>query len=86
MIQVGARGGVFALVPTSSSIITRTYSQLAADADGWPSLKRSTMKDPVLAYHDPPSFRRLDGRKAGQVYFGVPSACSACWPSRRTAF
>ena len=85
MIHVGGRGGTLALVPTSSSIITRTYSQLADEADGWPSLNRSKMKEPVLAYQAPSPFR-LDGRNAGQVYFGDPSACSTCAPSRMTGF
>jgi hypothetical protein len=34
MIHVGAKFGSRALVPTSSSRRTRTYSQFAAEADG----------------------------------------------------
>ena len=85
MTHVGGRGGTLALVPTSSNIITKTYSQQAVDALGLPSMNRSTMKEPVLAYQAPSPFIR-DGRNAGQVYFGVPSACVACAPSRMTGF
>ena len=55
MIHVGFIGGVFDLVPTSSSIMNRTYSQFSPLAPGLPSLKRSTMNDPVLTYHASPS-------------------------------
>jgi SNF2 family DNA or RNA helicase len=54
-IHVGARGGVFDLVPMSSSIIKRTNSQLAADADTRPSSKRSMINDAVLMYHASPA-------------------------------
>ena len=50
MIQVGSSGGVLDLVPMSSSIITKMYSQLAADADTRPVSKRSMMKLAVLPY------------------------------------
>jgi hypothetical protein len=54
MIHVGGRLGrlgAFKGSPTSSSTMTSTYSQLAADADGLPSVKRSMMKLAVLPYH-----------------------------------
>ena len=49
MIQVGGRGGVLVFgVFMSSNTMTSTYSQLAALALMWPSLKRSMMKLAVL--------------------------------------
>ena len=74
MIQVGGRGGVLLLVPMSSSIITKMYSQLAALALTWPSLKRSTIKLAVLPYHDSPCLILWLGRYAGQVAFMTPLA------------
>ena len=74
MIQVGAKGGVLLLVPMSSSIMTRMYSQLAALALTWPSLKRSTIKLAVLPYQDWPGLILCVGKKAGQVALTAPSA------------
>ena len=74
MIHVGGRGGVLLLVPMSSSIITKMYSQLAALALTWPSLKRSTIKLAVLPYHDSPALVRWLGKNAGQVALTAPSA------------
>ena len=77
MIQVGGSGQVLGTlsVPTSSSTMTSTNSQLAAEALGWPSLKRSTMNDAVLPYQAPVFILWL-GRNAGQVALIAPSACS----------
>ena len=76
MIQVGASGGVLDLVPMSSSIITKMYSQLTADADTRPSVKRSMMKLAVLPYHAWPALVPLVGRYAGHVHLTAPSAWS----------
>ena len=86
MTHVGAMGGTLDLVPMSSSIITRMYSQLAADADTRPSANRSMMKLAVLAYHAWPALTPLVGRCAGHVHLTAPSACSWIWPSFNCGF
>jgi hypothetical protein len=50
------------------------YSQLAALALTWPSLKRSTIKLAVLPYHDSPALVLWLGKNAGQVALIAPSA------------
>ena len=81
MIHVGSSGGTLDLVPMSSSIITKMYSQLAADADTRPSTKRSMMKLAVLPYHAWPGLVPLLGRYAGHVALTAPSAWNCIWPS-----
>ena len=74
MIHVGAIGGVFDFVPTSSSIMNRTYSQFSRLALGLPSVKRSTINAPVFTYHASPSLiLALLGRNDGKVALGTPS-------------
>ena len=86
MIHVGSNGGVLDLVPMSSSIITRMYSQLTADADTRPSAKRSTIKLAVLPYHASLALVPLVGRYAGHVHLTAPSACSWIAPSFSCGF
>ena len=76
MTHVGAMGGTLDLVPMSSSIITRMYSQLAALADTRPSTKRSIMKLAVLPYHASLALVPLLGKYAGHVHLTAPSAWS----------
>ena len=54
-------------VPISSNTIKPTCSQLDADADGLPSIKRSMMNMAVLPYHAPAVIFLL-GRKAGHAF------------------
>ena len=74
MIHVGGSAGSFDLVPMSSSIMNRTYSQCSRLALGLPSGKRSMMNEPVLIYHASPSLMRAwSGRLNRKVDFGTPS-------------
>ena len=74
MIHVGSSGGTLDLVPTSSSIMNRTYSIFSLLADGLPAVRRSMTNEPVLMYQASPSLRLCVGRKAGKVATGAPSA------------
>ena len=86
MRQVGASGGAFDFVPTSSSTSTKAYSQLAALAETLPSSNRSMMKLPVLPYQAWPGAVPREARNAGQVHFIVPSACCCISPSTMRGF